>query len=220
MTRAALYLRVSTRDQQVADNQERELRQLAERFGLEVVAVYNDTASGARSDRAALAEVLAGAHRRDFDVLLVWALDRLSREGIRPMLSYLDQLRIVGVRVISHQEPWLDTAGPTAELLLAVFAWVAKQERERIAERVRAGQARARAAGIHLGRPRRSVDLVAVQARRAEGWSWRKIARSMKVPTGTLRRYSKAGQNSPAALRPASPLLSRISPASEGRTES
>ncbi len=94
---------------------------------------------------------------------------------------------------MSRQEPWLDTAAPAAELLLAVFAWVAKQERDRIAERVRAGQARAREAGVHLGRPRRQVDVETVLARRAQGWSWRKIARSMKVPTGTLRRHSKAG---------------------------
>lgn len=61
------------------------------------------------------------------------------------MLRYLGQLRTAGVRVMSHQEPWLDTAGPTAELLLAIFAWVAKQERDRIVARVRAGQAGARA---------------------------------------------------------------------------
>ncbi len=198
MTRAALYVRVSTREQTVA-NQEFELRRWAERLGFEVVAVHTDTASGARSDRAALADVLAGAHRRQFGVLLVWALDRLSREGIRPMLRYLDQLRTAGVRVMSHQESWLDTAGPTAELLLAIFAWVAKQERDRIAERVCAGQARARATGVHLGRPRRPVDIEMVRDRRAQGWSWRKIARSMKIPTGTLRRYFKAGQN---LLRP------------------
>jgi len=78
---ASLYLRISTKDQTV-ENQERELRLWAERLGLEVVSVYADTASGARSDRAALAEVLAGAHRRLFDALLIWSLDRLTREGI------------------------------------------------------------------------------------------------------------------------------------------
>ncbi len=95
--RGAIYLRVSTREQTI-ENQEREPRQWADCLGLEVVAVYADTVSGARSDRAALANVLAGAHRRDFGVLLVWALDRLSREGIRPMLRYLDKLRAAGVR--------------------------------------------------------------------------------------------------------------------------
>jgi DNA invertase Pin-like site-specific DNA recombinase len=90
--RAALYVRVSTKEQTV-ENQERELRAWAERLELKIVGVHADTASGARSDRAALAEVLAGAHRREFDTVLVWSLDRISREGIGPTLRYLEQLR-------------------------------------------------------------------------------------------------------------------------------
>ena len=151
MTRAALYVRVSTPEQTVA-NQELELRRWAERLGHEVVNVYADTASGARGDRIALGSVLAGAHRREFDVLLIWSLDRLSREGIGAIARYMDQLRAAGVRVQSHQEPWLDTTGPVGELLIAIFGWVAQQERQRIGERVRAGQARARAQGVHIGR--------------------------------------------------------------------
>jgi len=188
--RAALYLRVSTRDQSV-ENQERELRQWAGRLGLEVVAVYADTMSGARSDRAALAAVLIAAHRREFDVLLVWALDRVSREGIGRMVGYVEQLRTAGIRVLSHQEPWLDTGGPVGELVLAIFAWVAKQERERIGERVRAGQTRARAQGVHIGRRPRLVDVEEVRRRRAAGHGWRRIARALKVPMTTLRRKAK-----------------------------
>ncbi len=144
---AALYVRVSTAEQ-TTENQERELRAWAERLELEVVRVYAETASGARRDRAALTKVLAGAHRREFDVLLLWALDRLTREGIGATARYLEQLRAAGVRVMSQQEPWLDTGGPVGELLVAVFAWVAKQEREHLGERVRAGQTRARAQGV------------------------------------------------------------------------
>ncbi len=188
--RAALYLRVSTRDQTV-ENQERELRQWAGRLGLEVVAVYADTMSGARSDRAALAAVLIAAHRREFDVLLVWALDRVSREGIGRMVGYIEQLRAAGIRVLSHQESWLDTGGPVGELVLAIFAWVAKQERERIGERVRAGQTRARAQGVHIGRRPRLVDVEEVRRRRAAGHGWRRIARALKVPMTTLRRKAK-----------------------------
>ncbi len=187
MSRAALYLRVSTRDQRT-DAQEAELRSWASRLGLEVGRVYADTASGARGDRGALAELLAGGHRREFDTLLVWALDRLSREGIGPMVRYLDELRGVGIRVLSYQEPWLDSAGPAGELLLAVFAWVAQQERQRIGERVRAGQARARAQGAHIGRRPRLVDVEEIRRRRAAGDGWRRIARALKVPMTTLRR--------------------------------
>jgi DNA invertase Pin-like site-specific DNA recombinase len=90
-------------------------------------------------------------------VLLVWALDRVSREGIGRMVGYIEQLRAAGIRVLSHQESWLDTGGPVGELVLAIFAWVAKQERERIGERVRAGQTRARAQGVpHRTSPTRT----------------------------------------------------------------
>lgn len=88
--RIALYVRVSSKEQ-TTQNQERELRQWAERLGFEVGKVYADTASGTRSDRAALAAVLASAHRREFDVLLIWSLDRLSREGIGPMTRQGDR---------------------------------------------------------------------------------------------------------------------------------
>ena len=187
MTRAALYVRVSTKEQ-TTENQELELRRWAERLGFEVVRLYSDTASGARSDRAALAAVLAGAHLREFDVLLIWALDRVSREGIGPMARYMEQLRGAGVRVMSHQEPWLDSGGPAGDLLLAIFGWVAQQERQRLGERVRAGQARARAQGVHIGRKPRAVDVAEVRQRREAGQGWRRIARAMKTPTTTLRR--------------------------------
>ena len=131
--------------------------------------------SGARSDRAALAGVLTAAHRREFDVLLVWALDRVSREG--RLVGYVGQFRAAGIRVLSHQEPWLDTGGPVGELVLAIFAWVAKQERDRIGERVRAGQTRARAQGVHIGRRPRLVDVEEVRRRRLAGQGWRLIAK-------------------------------------------
>ncbi len=219
MTRGALYLRVSTREQ-TTENQERELRQWADRLGLEVVKVYADSASGARSDRAALAAVLAGAHRREFDVLLIWALDRLSREGIGPMTGYMEQLQRAGVRVMSHQEPWVDTASAVWDLLLAVFAWVARQERERDGERVRAGQARARAQGVRFGRRPRLVDLKELGRRRAAGQGWRRIARAMKIPVSTLRSRWKACEKSPSELTHRPSRLARGFEGSEGSTES
>ena len=117
------------------------------------------------------------------------------------MVGYFEQVPLAGVRVMSHQEPWVDTGGPVGDLLLAVFAWVAQQERQRIGERVRAGQTRARARGVKLGRKTRAVDLRALQVRRAQGQGWRRIARAMKVPTTTLRRRWKECQNSSDELR-------------------
>ena len=197
--RAALYLRVSTRDQ-TTENQERELRSWAARLGFELVHLYGETVGGARRDRNELAALLAAAHRREFDVLLIWSLDRLSREGIGPMAGYMGQFRAAGIRVMSHQEPWLDTGGPVGDLLAAVFAWVAQQERKRIGERVRAGQARAKAKGVRFGRRARQVDVEELCRRREAGQGWRRIARAMKTPTSTLRRKFQECQKSPADL--------------------
>lgn len=194
--RAALYLRVSTRDQ-TTENQERELRSWAARLGFELVRLYDETVGGARRDRNELAALLTAAHRREFDVLLIWSLDRLSREGIGPMAGYMGQFRAAGIRVMSHQEPWLDTGGPVGDLLAAVFAWVAQQERQRIGERVRAGQARAKAKGVRFGRRARQVDVEELCRRREAGQGWRRIARAMK----TLRRKFQECQKSPADLR-------------------
>ena len=143
-----------------------------------------------------LNQVLIAAHRREFDVLLIWALDRVSREGIGRMVGYVEQLGAAGIRLVSHQELWLDTGGPVVELVLAVFAWVAKHERERIGERVRAGQTRARAQGVHIGRRPRLVDVEEVRRRRAVGQGWQRIARALKVPITTLRRKADTPDDS------------------------
>lgn len=220
MKRAALYVRVSTKDQ-TAENQERELRAWAERLGLDGVRVFAETGSGARADRETLSALLEAAHRREFDVLLVWALDRLSREGIAPMACYLETFKGAGVRVLSHQEPWLDTAGPVGELLVAIFAWVAKQERARLAERVRAGLERARERGTRsgrpIGRPSRHVDIAEVHRRRAYDQSWRTIARALKTPVRTLRRAVMAGQKARAKSAPQGPLSTHPGAPAEGQ---
>jgi DNA invertase Pin-like site-specific DNA recombinase len=212
MSRAVLYLGISTREQ-TTESRERELRQWAEGLGLEVERVFicDDTSSGSRRDRVAWRSLLAGAHRRDFDVLLIWSLDRLSRDGVGPIVRRLDQLRAAGVRVMSHQESWLDTGGPVGERLVAVFAFLARLERERIGERVRVGQALARAQGVHLGRKPRTVDLEELRERREAGQGWRRIARAMKVPVSTLRGKWHACEKSPYELRQRGPRLARSS---------
>lgn len=156
----ALYARISTNGgRQDTENQLVELREWAKRFGGEIVQEYVDEASGSRGDRKALLEMLSDAHKRKFDTLAIWSLDRLSREGIVKMTGYLDQLKSYGVRIISLKESWLDTSGPIADLLVAIFGWVAQQERLRIGERVRAGLQRVKAEGKKLGRPRKHSGL-------------------------------------------------------------
>lgn len=185
--RAALYLRVST-EGQTTDNQRPDLERLARARGYDVVAVYQEQESAAKR-RPAHARMLDDARRGAFNVLVVWALDRFGRSmagNVRQVLE-LDRL---GVLVVSTREPWLDTSGPVRDLLVAIFSWVAEQERSRLVERTKAGLARARREGKRLGRRRRMAgsEVGRALALRAEGRSVRAIAVALKVPRSTLAR--------------------------------
>lgn len=149
--RAALYVRVSTDDQTTA-NQLPELRLLAERRGFPEAVVYEEVVSGAAPRRPALEQLLDDARRGALSAVFVWALDRLTRRGISELHHLLEQLQRYGVVLVSAREPWLDTAGPVAPLLVSIFGWVAQQERLRLADRTRAGLARAKGQGKRLGR--------------------------------------------------------------------
>ncbi|MGH7643196.1 MAG: recombinase family protein [Candidatus Dormibacteria bacterium] len=160
MTGAALWLRVSTAEQ-ATENQEPELRALAALRGWTVGPVYRLEESAFQAGaayRAAIAAVRRDAGRGRFQVLCVWALDRLSREGPLATLQLVDQLSRSGVSVVSAQEPWTEAPGELRELLLAIVGWVARQESVRRSERTKAGMARARAEGKTIGRPRGAKD--------------------------------------------------------------
>lgn len=151
MTRAALYLRVST-DEQSVESQERQLRDYAAAQGLKVVEVFADVRSGAKRAKGdALDKLMLSAALLRFEVVLVSALDRLTRKGIADAFAIIRALDGYGVRLVSLREPWTD--GPTRELLIAVAAWVAEYERKMIRERTRTGLIAARARGVRLGRP-------------------------------------------------------------------
>jgi len=189
--RIALYTRVSRNDgTQDAGNQADELRSWAERLGGTIVAEYTDQASGTKSAaaRPGLAAALDGAHRRDFDVLVIWSLDRLSRSGVVETVSLLRRLQASGVAVRSLRESWLNTSDPhVAELLLSIMAWLAKSEREQLIARTKAGMARAKRRGVHVGRPR--LDVCAQRCRLAveRAGSIRSAAKLLKVDEGTVR---------------------------------
>jgi|HubBroStandDraft_5_1064220.scaffolds.fasta_scaffold186812_1 putative DNA-invertase from lambdoid prophage Rac len=152
-TRAAIWCRISQTDDQTTDNQLLALRRWAEQRGLEVVKEYIVEASAfTGAHRPHLKVALQDAHHGLYQVILVWALDRLSREGIEPTLAIMRQFRTSGVLVLSHQESWTDGPPAIQELLSAVMAWCAQQESQRKSERVKAGNARRAAQGLPLGR--------------------------------------------------------------------
>jgi DNA invertase Pin-like site-specific DNA recombinase len=157
--RVALWLRVST-DEQHSENQERQLVQMAGQRNWEVVRVYRlDGASAYKGEhRGTLDGALAAAHRGEFDVLLVWALDRLDRESPTGPFDLLRRFKAAGCEVVSLTEPWASTDGPFADLLALLVGWFANFESKRKSERIKAGLARRKAQGGHVGRKTGAKD--------------------------------------------------------------
>lgn len=153
--KCAIYARVSTTDQNI-DNQIESLKTFASLQNSKVVETYKETASGGSANRPAFQQMLRDARLRKFKVIYIWSLDRFSREGIRSTLSYLKRLQDNGVYLKSLQESWLDTSDEgMGQLLIAIFSWMAEQERKRISERTKAGLARSKK---KPGRPKGKKD--------------------------------------------------------------
>ena len=158
MIKASIYVRVSTGTQDTA-NQLSVLKDWARQRSFEVVRVYSEDESAWKaSHQRELARLLQDSRKRKFDVMLVWALDRLSREGSLAILSLVNRLKVYGVKVISYQESWTEAPGELADLLYAIAGWVARMESQRRSERTKAGLARVVAQGKKLGRPKGSRD--------------------------------------------------------------
>ena len=150
--RVAIYARVST-EEQTTENQVPVLEEMATRRGWAVLKVYAEEASAWRSGhQKQLKELLIRASYHEYDIILVWALDRLTREGIGSIMQYFNTFRTYGVQVISHQEPWVEQSGPMADLLTAVAGWVAQFESARRSERIKAAVQRKRDRGEPVGR--------------------------------------------------------------------
>jgi DNA invertase Pin-like site-specific DNA recombinase len=189
--RAAIYARVSTINHgQDVTTQTRELEQFTTARGWSLVDSYLDIGiSGAKDKRPELDRLMADAHRRKFDVVIVWKFDRFAR-SVSHLLRALDTFRVLGIEFVSLSES-LDTATPAGRMVFTVLGAVAELERSLIVERVKAGLRNARAKGKRLGRPRKIVDTAKIGRLRAQGVSWRKIARQMECSAKTCRR---AGQ--------------------------
>jgi DNA invertase Pin-like site-specific DNA recombinase len=187
--RAAYYLRISTETQEL-DNQRAEIMPFIERRGWKLVHAFEDVMSGRKTekDRPGFAAMLKAAHQRKFDILVFWALDRLTREGTRATLNYLQRLESKGVGYVSYQEQWLDSTGPFKDVMISMFATLAKQERTRISERTIAGLKVARAKGKRLGRPPLPEETVrtVLSLNQGAGIGARKIAKSTGFPLGTV----------------------------------
>lgn len=157
--RVALYLRVSDPDNQTVENQRPVLEAWLQQRSLTLVGTYEECVSAWRNGhQRELSRLMRDARIGKFDLVAVWALDRLSRGGPLAIFQLVHTLGTYGVKVRSYQESWTETAGSLSELLPALTGWIAQQESQRRSERTKAGLARLKAAGQTLGRPVGSKD--------------------------------------------------------------
>jgi len=187
--RIAIYARVSTKKQDEL-NQLAQLREFAAKQGWKIVAEYTDVVSGSgKKARIKFDQMMLDASQKKFDLLLFWALDRLSREGIVKTITYLEQLKGWGIGWRSYTQPFLDTGNEMVNgIVLSVLAAVAKQERITISERTLAGLARAKKEGRTLGRPEVQVDVQRARRMQKDGLGLRPIAATLGCSVNTLQR--------------------------------
>ena len=196
--RLAIYLRVSTTDQNT-DNQRRELTAWSERAGHTIVEIYEDHGiSGAkgRDKRPAFDAMCKAIISRKVDMVAAWAVDRLGR-SLPHLVTFFEELKAVNCALYLHQQA-LDTTTPAGKAMFQMCGVFAEFEREMIRERVNAGLARVKAKGIRLGRgsakdserwgTTKAVIVSKVKALREQGMGKMKIARTLKIGTGTVQR--------------------------------
>jgi DNA invertase Pin-like site-specific DNA recombinase len=188
MKRAALYMRVSTLDQH-PETQLYDLRQMAQQRGYQIVEEYTDRISGAKARRPGLDTMMSDARRGRFDVVLVWASDRIAR-SVKHFLDVLDELNRLNIEFISFREQ-IDTGGPLGRAVVVIIGAIAELERNLIIERVRAGMRRAKLEGRHIGRKPLVLDRNAILCGRQQGHSLSQLAKSHLVSRATIHRVLK-----------------------------
>ena len=200
MVRAALYCRVSTAVGQNPEMQVRELREFAERRGWKIADEYIDTGvSGAKDSRPELNRLMADAHRRRFDAVIVWKFDRFAR-SVSHLLKGLETFRALGIEFVSLSEQ-VDTTTPTGKMVFTVLGAVAELERSLIAERVRAGSRMRGLRGSGLGVRRQKLTAPGSQpfaqkgspgAKSLRSWAFQ-WERCMASTTGVQKTYPQQG---------------------------
>ena len=189
--RAAIYVRVSTKDQSVG-MQLNDLERYTKERELNIFKVYEDNGvSGTKETRPALGQLMDDARKRKFDIVLVWRFDRFAR-STKHLVNALYEFRNLGIDFISYQEN-IDTSSPLGEAIFTIISAMSKLERDIIAERVKGGLRKARANGITLGRPNSVIDMDKLIKYKEQGMSIREIAKELGLSRGKVERTLKLG---------------------------
>jgi len=187
--KAVIYSRISTTNNQTVDNQVRILREVAEKKGLEIVKEISDEGiSGAkgRDEREGFDELIKGAVKKEFDIILVWDVSRLGR-SLKHLVSFLDDIHSSNCDLYIHQSG-MDTTSASGKMMFGMIALFSEFERSMIRERVIAGQQRAKAEGKHIGRKTNVNDAVitAVYQLRQNNVPIKRIAKDLQIGVGTV----------------------------------
>lgn len=189
--KAAIYARVSTRDRQEVTNQLSQLQQYCKKHGYEIHQEYIDHESGGNPDRTQFKAMFQAAYQKQFELVIFWALDRFSREGARETINYLFQLEEHGVKYASFTEPYINSLGIFKDAIISILATLAKQEKIRISERVKAGLETAKKKGKRVGRkpiaPIEIKNIIEYHTKNPEA-SLRKIAEKTKKHRSVIHR--------------------------------
>ena len=189
--RCAIYCRVSTSTKdQTTENQLRELTDYCDRMGFEIVKVYEDEISGAktREKRPAYNELCKDAFLKRFDVVIAWDVSRFGR-SLKEFVSFLADMDDKGIGVVAVKNG-LDTSSSTGRMMMKMIGVMEEWNREMLVERTRAGLARTRANGTKLGRkkitnPKMTAQIISL---RDANKSIRAIAKEVGVSTATIQR--------------------------------
>ncbi|MBR0778546.1 recombinase family protein [Bradyrhizobium diazoefficiens] len=200
--RLAIYLRVSTKDQDTA-NQRRELEAWADAAGHSIVGVYEDhgiSGTKGRDKRPAFDKMLKDVTNRKVDMVAAWATDRLGR-SLPHLVSFIEELKATNCDLYIHKQA-LDTTTPMGRMIFNICGVFAEFERDMIVERVNAGLARTKAKGTKLGRgskadterwgTTKAMLRTKVNDLRAQGMGKIKIAKTLGIGTGTVQRILAA----------------------------
>jgi len=188
MNRAVIYSRVSTNEQTV-ENQLKVLREVAEKRGLEVVREISDEGiSGAkgRDERPGFDELIKGSVKNEWDIILVWDVSRLGR-SLKHLVSFLEDIQSAHCDMYIHQSG-IDTSTASGKMMFGMLSVFSEFERSMIRERVIAGQQRAVANGVKLGRKTNVNDgiITAVYHMRQNNVPIKRIAKDLQIGVGTV----------------------------------
>lgn len=207
MKRAALYVRVSSPDQH-PETQLCDLRPLAAARGYEIVGEYSDKITGTKAKRPGLDQLMSDARRGKFDVVMVWAFDRMAR-SVRHFLEILDELNHLNIEFVSFREN-LDTGGPLGRAMVIIVGAIAELEKSLIVERVKSGMRRARLEGRQIGRARLDVNREQVVLDRRNGLSLSQTAHKHGISRASVCRIAKQSALTPDSAPCSAPREERL----------